>query len=110
MAVDDDNEVRLRGRVSADPAERVLPSGDRVVSVRLVVPRPPNKGRPGACVDTFDCFSWSVRPAGALLRLSAADRVELTGSLRRRFRRGDAGAVSRVEIEVRTVKRLSPAR
>ena len=32
------NEVLLAGRVSAAPSERELPSGDRVVTFRLVLP------------------------------------------------------------------------
>jgi single-stranded DNA-binding protein len=39
------NEVVLRGRLSADPDERVLPSGDRIVTWRLIVQRP-NSRRP----------------------------------------------------------------
>ena len=43
------NEVHLVGRVSSEPEERELPSGDVVVLFRLVVPRPaPGRKRPGA--------------------------------------------------------------
>ncbi len=35
------NEVRLVGRVSRDPEQRVLPSGDEMWTFLLVVPRPP---------------------------------------------------------------------
>ena len=43
------NEVHLVGRVSSEPEERELPSGDVVVLFRLVVPRPaPDRKRPGA--------------------------------------------------------------
>ena len=34
------NSVAIVGRVSAPPEERELPSGDRIVTVRLVVSRP----------------------------------------------------------------------
>ena len=37
----DVNEVLLTGRVSGVPEERELPSGDRVVQLRLVVRRAP---------------------------------------------------------------------
>lgn len=100
------NEVHLRGRVSNSPDERVLPSGDRLVSMRVVVPRPPTRGRTGAKVDTFDCVAWTARAADALLALAAHDQIEITGALRRRFWRGDRGAVSRIEIEVSRVRRL----
>ena len=33
------NEVHLAGRVGSEPEERELPSGDLVVTLRLVVPR-----------------------------------------------------------------------
>lgn len=42
------NEVRLVGRVSADVEQRELPSGDLLVSVRVVVGRP----APAAAVGT----------------------------------------------------------
>ena len=38
-AIDAVNEVRLVGRVSQQPEERVLPSGDSVWTFRVVVPR-----------------------------------------------------------------------
>ncbi len=100
------NEVHLRGRVSNQPDERVLPSGDRLVSVRVVVPRPPSRARPSATVDTFDCVAWSARAGDSLLRLAPHDHVEIVGALRRRFWRGATGAASRVEVEVSRVRRL----
>jgi hypothetical protein len=39
--VEDLNEVRLVGRVSGRPERRTLPSGDQLVSLRLVVRRQP---------------------------------------------------------------------
>ena len=100
------NEVHLRGRVSKQPDERLLPSGDRLVSVRVIVPRPPNRVRPSVTVDTFDCVAWTARVGDALLKLAADDPVEITGALRRRFWRGESGAASRVEVEVSRVQRL----
>ncbi len=58
------NWVELRGRLSATPEARALPSGDTVVSLRLVVPRGPGgRRRAGgtrrsATVDTIDCAIW----------------------------------------------------
>ena len=100
------NEVRLCGRVSNQPDERVLPSGDRLVSLRVIVPRPPNQAGSSVSVDTFDCVAWTTRAREALLRLEPDDRVDITGALRRRFWRGQSGAVSRVEVEVSRVRRL----
>jgi single-strand DNA-binding protein len=48
------NEVRLAGRISAGPEERVLPSGDVLWTFRLVVRRAQGRvrrvGRPGAAL------------------------------------------------------------
>lgn len=53
------NEVRLVGRVSGRPEERVLPSGDRLMTFRVVVTRDPPRGR-----QTVDALSASPgRPA-----------------------------------------------
>lgn len=103
------NEVRLSGRVSALPEERELPSGDTLVTFRLVVDRAEKDSRGRRTVDVLDC---AVRPAR--LRRSAAawqpgDVVEVVGAIRRRFFRTAAGAASRVEIEVRSGRRLRRA-
>jgi single-strand DNA-binding protein len=56
------NEVLLTGRVSGEPQERELPSGDRVVQFRVVVrratPRPAAEGS-RASVDTIDVSCWT---------------------------------------------------
>ena len=50
------NEVRLVGRVSQQPEERVLPSGDVVWTFRVVVGRPPpGQGGARATVDALEC-------------------------------------------------------
>jgi single-strand DNA-binding protein len=38
----------------------------------------------------------------------AGDRVQVEGSIRRRFFRGQSGPASRVEVEVKRAKRLKP--
>lgn len=105
------NEVRLLGRVSAEPAEQVLPSGDRVVTLRLVVPRERVRPRAaattgGATVDTIDVACWSGRARTSALRLGAGDHAEVSGALRRRFFRAGGAAVSRYEVEASTVRRV----
>jgi len=101
------NEVRLVGRVSGSPLARDLPSGDRVVTWRLVVGRGP--GARGPSVDTIDCAVWA---AGLLLRaerLADDQVVEVEGHLRRRFWRGAGGPASRYEVEVVRLRRWRPA-
>ncbi len=100
------NEVHVEGRVSGVATERVLPSGDRLVAIRVIVPRPPRRARPGATVDTFDCVAWTARAQEALLGLHPSDQVAITGALRRRFWRSERGASSRIEIEISRVRRL----
>lgn len=113
---DDVNLVRLRGRVSGAPERRVLPSGDEVVALRVVVRRPDS--------ETVDALDVSVGPApgpggrrsdgqvgrrvlATAARLSVDDRVEVAGELRRRW--WDAGGARRSRLEVRaTTVRASP--
>ncbi|MDF1606519.1 single-stranded DNA-binding protein [Nocardioides sp. YIM 152315] len=92
------NEVRLVGRVSQAPEERVLPSGDVLWTFRVVVARPAAGGR--RTVDALDCSAWSSRVQRSVASWSPDDVVEVTGAMRRRFFRTAAGAASRVEIEV----------
>ena len=96
------NEVRLRGRwQGAD--ERELPSGDLVVTARLVVPRA------AAGVDTVDCAVWTPGLRKRVLQWADGSTVEVLGSLRRRFWRTPAGPASRYEVEVRQARRVRVA-
>lgn len=106
------NEVRLVGRVSAPPEERELPSGDRVVTWRLVVDRPPSRraARAGVrvpTIDTLDCAAWAAAPRRTARALQAGDVAEVVGALRKRFWRAAGGPSSRTEVEVETVRRLA---
>lgn len=98
------NEVRLVGRLSAEPEVRELPSGDELCVCRLVVPREDVRvlpsGRRGPSVDVVDLAAWSARPRRAMARWQAGDEVEVTGSLRRRFYRAGGRTASRVEVEI----------
>jgi single-strand DNA-binding protein len=103
------NEVCLRGRVSGVPAERELPSGDRVVSARLIVARPPGLARQRQRVDVLDCVAWTPKLRQVLGRWQPGAVVEVRGAIRRRFRRGPVGLTSRVEIEVASARRVRAA-
>ena len=101
------NEVALVGRVSAAPETRELPSGDELVTLRVVVDRPPDTGATRRTVDVVDVACWSRRTrrsAGALL---PGDTVRVEGSLRRRFFGGAGGRTSRYEVEAARLVRLS---
>ena len=93
------NEVRLVGRLSQDPEERVLPSGDSVWTFRLVVARPAG-GKSRQSVDTLECAVWGGRVRKSAASWAAGDVVEVAGALRRRFFSTGAGRASRVEVEV----------
>lgn len=93
------NEVRLVGRVAAEPVSRTLPSGDTLVTFRVVVNRPAG-GRSAQTVDALECSAWTTRVQRSVLRWGQGDVVEVVGAIRRRFFRGAGGAASRVEIEV----------
>lgn len=98
--VEEVNLVELTGRVSGDPQMRELPSGDELVTLRLVVAR--DGGGP---VDTIDCACWSAVARRAAGRFADGDRVRVEGSLRRRFFRTPGGPASRYEVEVRRLVR-----
>jgi single-strand DNA-binding protein len=108
------NAVTLVGRVSGDPEEKTLPSGDVLLLWRVIVTRPPSRrpapaGTRSVTTDTFDCVAWAAgvrRTAGAF---GAGDVVRVEGALRRRFWRGEGGATSKCEVEVMTAKRLTRA-
>jgi single-strand DNA-binding protein len=103
------NEVRLVGRVSQPPEERVMPSGDTLWSFRVVVPRPADAARSRHQVDAVDCCVWSGRVRRSVASWRVDDVVEVTGSVRRRFFRTAHGAASRFEVEVATGKLIRRA-
>lgn len=104
------NEVRLRGRLSADPEERTLPSGDVVVSFRVVVDRVPARtDRRGASVDTLDCAAFRAGVRRTVLRWEKGDVVEVAGALHRRFYAAGGARLSRHEVEVGSAARRARA-
>lgn len=104
---EDPNVVRLLGRVGADPIDKELPSGDHIVTWRVIVeqPAPTRKSGPRSRIDTIDCIAWSARVRRTALTLSAEDRVVVQGSLRRRFWQTGSGPASRYEVEVTALRR-----
>lgn len=108
----DRNEVVLVGRVSGPPAARVLPSGDEVLTLRVVVSRPAGSRRTprSPTVDTVDVACWSGRARAAARRLDEGDRVRVRGALRRRFQRASGGVASRYEVEAVELTRVARAR
>jgi single-strand DNA-binding protein len=101
------NEVLLCGRVAAPAEQRELPSGDTIVTARVIVDRDSAaRGRSAQRVDTIDCVAWGSRVQRSLLRWQVGQFVQVEGAIRRRFFRGETGPVSRVEVEVTATRRL----
>jgi single-strand DNA-binding protein len=106
------NEVHLCGRLSAPAEERTLPSGDVIVTLRIVVPRSRTSRRAGSSdgesrpgqVDTIDVVCWSAGTRRTALRLDAGATIEIEGSLRRRFFATPSGRQSRYEVEAQTLR------
>ena len=108
------NEVVLVGRVSREPAEKELPSGDVLVLFSVVVDRPPSRrpvpaGSRAVTTDTIDCVAWSAGVRRTAAGLAPDDVVRVEGALQRRFWRGERGVTSKCEVEVGRVKRLARA-
>ena len=105
VAVIDRNDVVLRGKMSAPAELRTLPSGDLLISFRLIVKRPkPREG--GRTVDVLPCISYDR----ALRRRAAAwqpgDLIEVEGALQRRFWRTGTGTASMCEVNCRRGRKV----
>jgi single-strand DNA-binding protein len=102
------NEVRLAGTVSGDPEPRVLPSGDELCAVRVVVPRTTTRvrsdGRRDPSVEVVDCCAWEARPRRAVAGWRPGDEVEVRGALRRRFYQVGGATTTRVEVEISSAR------
>jgi single-strand DNA-binding protein len=116
----DRNEVALTGRLSAEPTERVLRTGSRLTSFRLIVRRPvtappsvigaagedlPKAGR-RSTVDVVDCAVWDADLASALAGIVPGDRVAVRGALRRRFASSGGRPMSWFTVEVAAIERV----
>lgn len=98
------NLVHLVGRITAIDEARSMPSGDMVVSCRVVVPRSGSgPGRGG--VDALDVACWTKSTQSAVARIGVDGVAEVHGVLRRRFFQTGAGAASRYEVEATKVRR-----
>lgn len=111
---DETNEVRIVGRLGAPAMAKELPSGDVVVTFRVVTRRGRRHGsrasrdsrEGGAQVDTIDCTAWRADVRKSVSAWEAGDVIEVEGALRRRFWRDPVrGAASRVEVEVCRARR-----
>ncbi|MGN6244110.1 MAG: single-stranded DNA-binding protein [Motilibacteraceae bacterium] len=102
------NEVLLVGRVSGEPVERAMPSGDVVLGFRLAVRRDPaSRSSAGRVVaDGLECAAWRAGLRRNIATWKVGDVVQVSGALHRRVRREDGQTTSRYEIEVSAARRL----
>ncbi|MEO8750608.1 single-stranded DNA-binding protein [Dermatophilaceae bacterium Sec6.4] len=106
------NEVRLVGRVSAPAKLQVMPSGDELVTFRLILDRPQTAKRSAGArqsVDVIEIACWTSRTRRAALNLIEGATVGVEGGLRRRFYKTPVGAASRYEVEAAVVSRVRKA-
>ncbi|WP_157036249.1 single-stranded DNA-binding protein [Streptomonospora alba] len=101
------NEVVVAGRITAEPYVRELASGDRLTTWRVSIARAPAQQRPNQSADPITCVSFQKAIEERTREWRLGDVVQISGVLRRRFWRSPKGAASVVEIEARTVQRIS---
>jgi single-strand DNA-binding protein len=106
VAVIDRNDVVLRGRLSAPAELRTLPSGDTLVSFRLVVRRPEPRSR-GQSVDVLSCISYDRSLQRRAVAWQPGDVVEIEGALQRRFWRTGSGTASVCEVNCRRGRKVT---
>jgi single-strand DNA-binding protein len=106
-----DNLVRLRGRISTAPEQRELPSGTRIVTLRLSIAREATPMTVGSkqTSDWVDCSAWGPKVRRTVTAWQPGDVVEIEGALRRRFSRSEAGTATRLEVEVLSGRRVRRA-
>jgi len=105
-----ENSVVLCGRVAKEAVERELPSGDTLMTVRVIVRRSRRARRKSrVSVDAFECVAWTRKLQRSLTSLAPDDVVEVRGELRRRFRRVDGVPMSRFEVELTSCTRVARA-
>ena len=106
VAVIDRNDVVLRGKLSAPAEVRTLPSGDTLVSFRLVVRRPEPRVR-GQSTDTLPCITYDRALQRRVTAWQAGDVVEVEGALQRRFwRTAGGGTASVTEVNCRRGRKV----
>lgn len=106
LAVIDRNDVVLRGRLSAPPELRPLPSGDTLLVLKLVVRR--EKPRPrGPRSDVITCVTLLPVVQRYAAAWTTDDVVEVEGALQRRFWRTPTGTAVAYEVNCRRGRRLA---
>ena len=108
LAVIDRNDVVLRGRLSAPPELRPLPSGDTLLVFKLLVRRDSPRPR-GPRSDTITCVSYLPTLHRHAVAWTPEDVVEVEGSLQRRFWRTPTGTAVAYEVNCRRGRKVTRA-
>src|SRR3712207_5118554 len=108
VAVIDRNDVVLRGRLSAPAEVRTLPSGDTLVTFRLVVRRPEPRAR-GQSVDVLTCVTYDRGLQRRVAAWEPGDVGEVEGALQRRCWRAPNGTASVCEVNCRRGRKVPRA-
>ena len=87
------NQVVVEGRLSRPPSERELPSGTRLLSLELTVPREPLEKGPAETMPV----AWFDAPAAAC-SWEVDTEVLVVGRVRRRFFHAGGATQSRTEV------------
>jgi single-strand DNA-binding protein len=106
LAVIDRNDVVLRGRLSAPPEQRPLPSGDTLLLFKLVVRRANPRPR-GARSDVITCISLLPALRRHAMAWTTDDVVEVEGALQRRFWRTPSGTAVAYEVNCRRGRKIA---
>jgi single-strand DNA-binding protein len=97
------NVVVLAGKVSTDPVQRELPSGDELTELRLSVPEPGKRLLP------LPVVAWH-RSVGkrAVKDIAKGDDVLVYGQLARRYFANGVAGRSVTEVVAIEIKKLEP--
>lgn len=109
LAIIETNEVHLIGRLAKPPETRATRSGEEAVSFDLKVRRPPEAVQQRRGGDDIECVSARAATIKAAAGWTPGDVLEVRGSLRRHWWRDGAKTMSRYEIEVATLRRVTRA-
>ena len=100
------SEVRVRGRLSGATTV-TLPSGDEVITFRVIVDRDARQRGPAGKVrvDALECVAWTAATRRKIAAYRDGDLIEVDGWLERRFWKAGSVPASRTEIVAREVRR-----
>lgn len=102
----DRNQVMLVGKLSGAPEEKTLPSGDTLLSWRLVIRRKPGRRR-SSPVDSLPCVTFDQDTADAVLAMRSGDYMEVEGSLRCRIFGPPKAKIWRYDVEANAARPIA---